>query len=1126
MKKFLLFIIGFIAFSTIGVAQTDIAFQGFEGTSNDNWSITYNDGTISNNSGSSDTPANARIRTGSYSWQVSNNYNTLQLDAIDVSAYTSVKILIHVSATSTSSSVGVGSNDFVMAYVNLNGGGFPSTADVQLNGFNNALWDYSAAFTAKTNAGSPITVSSPQGGLNSNNYAVIEIDVPDGSTSVALKIAAYNSNSAVKWNIDDVELVATVEPPASFTANATSSSEIDLSWAKNSNNDDVIIAYSTGFSFGDPVNGTAYNVGDALTGGGTVIYKGSLLAYQHTGLSAGTAYNYKIWSVNGSNNYSSTGIFRRATTLKAEPTNHVTDFQATADSPNQISLSWTENDGTVVPDGYLIKASTGTITDPVDGTDPTSNDLDLTDGSGHVKVSHGQTSYSFTNCSPNTTYHFKIYPYTNSGSAIDFKTDSPVPEASATTLPQQHLLISEVADPSDNGNARFVELYNAGSSAIDFGTEAWYLSIQVNGGTFTDVQLTGKVGPGETYVTSYSTNNFQSSYGFNSNLNTGFNGDGNDGYFLYKGGGHSTGTLVDAYGVINQDGAGTDWDYTDRHAVRNASVTQPNPTWTSSEWTISSGAVADMTPGTHGNCITWNGKSSSAWSTVGNWVGGSTPTSNKNIILPAGVSNTLAIDGTAASPNECNNLTIASGDALTIPAGKALTVSGNLINNNSDNSGLIIQSDATGNGSLIVDGSVTGDAKVYRYIAKFTGDDNGWHEIGCPVASFAVSGSTWDPTLVGTYNDLYYWDESQHLWMNYRDAGFNLSPNKGYLVANDANLDHFFTGVLNNTNITDGSLTYTTGSFAGSNLLGNPYPCALKWNDGNWTLTNVGGVAHIWNDAAGNYTSLQSNGIIPSTNGFFVTVNSTGGSGSVTIPLASRVHASQSNYKKAAEVQRKSELKFKITDNANGFYDVSYVGFKPNATEGWDMAFDGYKFFSMISTAPEIWTVINHKNFSVNYLPEVSTPYDVPLDFKPGVSSVFHLSISGIDSFDHPNFVLEDKKTGKMIDLTKQTVYDFSANANDDKDRFVLHINGVTAVPSLNRKGSLEIFSYGKTIYLKADKNLNGLVSVYNTMGQKVYEGRLNGMNKQIIPLNDKRGIYIVRVERAGGMMIKKVFIQ
>ncbi len=166
---------------------------------------------------------------------------------------------------------------------------------------------------------------------------------------------------------------------------------------------------------------------------------------------------------------------------------------------------------------------------------------------------------------------------------------------------QETVFISEVADPGDHYDGRFIELYNSGTSTVDLGAESWYLARQSNGGSsYTNIELIGTIGPGETFVIAYDSTLFESYYGFLPNMDSGnINGNGDDAYFLFKGGNASSGTKVDIYGQEETDGTGTDWEYKDAHAVRNSNVLSPNTTWTVSEWTITSADVADMTPGQH-----------------------------------------------------------------------------------------------------------------------------------------------------------------------------------------------------------------------------------------------------------------------------------------------------------------------------------------------------------------------------------------------------------------------------------------------------------------------------------------------------------------------------------------------
>jgi len=164
---------------------------------------------------------------------------------------------------------------------------------------------------------------------------------------------------------------------------------------------------------------------------------------------------------------------------------------------------------------------------------------------------------------------------------------------------QDSLFISELADPADDYAGRFIELYNAGSEAIDFSTASFYLSRQSNGGTsWGDLQLAGTVAPGKTFVIGGS--GFEALFGFTPDQVTGIlTGNGDDAYALFQGGDHSTGVLHDLYGVIDTDGTGEPWEYEDSRAVRVDSILVPNPAWSGVEWEIMPANLADCDPGTH-----------------------------------------------------------------------------------------------------------------------------------------------------------------------------------------------------------------------------------------------------------------------------------------------------------------------------------------------------------------------------------------------------------------------------------------------------------------------------------------------------------------------------------------------
>ncbi|MBN2174223.1 MAG: choice-of-anchor J domain-containing protein [Bacteroidales bacterium] len=119
-------------------------------------------------------------------------------------------------------------------------------------------------------------------------------------------------------------------------------------------------------------------------------------------------------------------------TINPEPTNYPTGFSATATGLS-ANLGWTDSQGPDLPDGYIILAGTNpSFSVPVDGT-PIADDPDLSDGTGALNVAFGVEEGSFSNLEGNTTYYFIIYPYANSGSNIDYKTNGTAPTAQTTT---------------------------------------------------------------------------------------------------------------------------------------------------------------------------------------------------------------------------------------------------------------------------------------------------------------------------------------------------------------------------------------------------------------------------------------------------------------------------------------------------------------------------------------------------------------------------------------------------------------------------------------------------------------------------------------------------------------------
>lgn len=118
-------------------------------------------------------------------------------------------------------------------------------------------------------------------------------------------------------------------------------------------------------------------------------------------------------------------IFRisGAPTINPEPSNYPTNFAASV-AGTDVTLMWNDATGSQLPAKYLVMGSTGTIVPPVDGQPVPNGDL-------VVNVAYGVEAVTFSELNPNTTYNFAIFPYTNSGENIDYKTDGSYPTTQA-----------------------------------------------------------------------------------------------------------------------------------------------------------------------------------------------------------------------------------------------------------------------------------------------------------------------------------------------------------------------------------------------------------------------------------------------------------------------------------------------------------------------------------------------------------------------------------------------------------------------------------------------------------------------------------------------------------------------
>ncbi len=168
---------------------------------------------------------------------------------------------------------------------------------------------------------------------------------------------------------------------------------------------------------------------------------------------------------------------------------------------------------------------------------------------------------------------------------IDFKQQrcrSIVNEASSDSI-----FISELADPNNNAKARFVELYNSSGAALNLNGWKLYRYTNANTEVSSEIDLTGMVlNSKEALVISPNATEFEVVYGFAPVLGVGINSpadsNGDDNFELID----PFGRIIDVFGVIGEDGSGTNHEFEDGRAVRNVKIKKANADFTFNEWRI------------------------------------------------------------------------------------------------------------------------------------------------------------------------------------------------------------------------------------------------------------------------------------------------------------------------------------------------------------------------------------------------------------------------------------------------------------------------------------------------------------------------------------------------------------
>ncbi len=515
-----------------------------------------------------------------------------------------------------------------------------------------------------------------------------------------------------------------------------------------------------------------------------------------------------------------------------------------------------------------------------------------------------------------------------------------------------------------------------------------------------------------------------------------------------------------------------------------------------------------------------------------------TVSSNSNIST---LSPTSAIDLTVSAGYELTVNADANVKSITVAPGAKLTLNNTSVLTSTN--GITLQNTASGTASF-VDSRTADNPSVLAGIVQqdITETNRNWY-VAVPVSGKSASDITLSAAKIIKRNEGFSsWD----------DVSGSLTAGVGYIAVastNSGTTSWSLNGNLNSGKV-EVPVTNSGASSTGYNLLGNPYPSYLNWEQVlNLNATNASLLqSTIWYRTAtfnnglskfdysfNTYNSTGRMSIPASTTGYIPPMQAfwvlAGSAGTVTFTNAMRSHGDgASNKLKAPSLNQQQILRLQVSNAVNS--DETLVYFNPNASNAYDN-FDSPKMSNNIASIPEIFTMVGTEKLVINGMNSVIPNQEIPLGFSTGQSNTFTIKATEISNFnDGTQIFLKDSQTNNEWNLTDGSAYNFSSDiSSSNTSRFSVIFKAASITTGIiNSKGaSNSILIYRNVNNLISINCVNGIVgeasvSVYNAVGQKLAEQALQS-SITILSRSFTPGVYLVSVRANAKSCTQKVVI-
>ena len=568
----------------------------------------------------------------------------------------------------------------------------------------------------------------------------------------------------------------------------------------------------------------------------------------------------------------------------------------------------------------------------------------------------------------------------------------------------------------------------------------------------------------------------------------------------------------------------------------------------------------------------WDGSVSNNWNVDDNWTPSGVPTSLNCVVIP-NTTNDPIISGSSFNAYGLN-LTILTGATLQMNSSNTLTITDFVkvdptASFTIKNSASLVQvsNTAVNTGNIIMERTASVRNTDYVY----------WSSPVTNFSSSAISPGTstnliwkWHPTIANS-------NGGEGNWVNGNEI---MIPGKGYIVRGPnsytnvaADYTATFTGVPNNgiiqPSISRGNRTAAMGSIVGNNgititsdsdnwnLVGNPYPSAIKALDFLSTNLNIVANVRLWrhglevssaynstfyatygyNYSPTDYINYNGvgpnppgfNGYIGAGQGFFILMNDgLAATENVTFnnSMRSNTYTNSDFFRANSDSRAQTEAnKHRIwlsLLNASTTATTTLLGYADGATYDIDRLYDAP---ISVGAAMSIYSLTNNKTMVIQGRPTPFNPADtVPLGIKIETTGVHNIALSLVDGlFQDTNqgIYLEDTALGIIHDLRIEP-YSFTAESGINNTRFILRYTNGTLGNNNPNYIQTHAFITNNVLQIQSNDAIQK-ITIYDITGKllKTYKPA-ELRNHFETDFNFANGAYIAKITLESGSIVSR----